>query len=234
MTVSINNCFGIGYRCNTDEFMKDLNIRKYSSPFSYMICDLESSIQFIQNNFKNFLNIISVPTHNFKWNNNKWRPHHLFFNNKFKPDEDDVDISKIKRMCVWNHHNINDSTIVDSIKRRCLRLLDADKLSNILYIYIDNIQNYYNDNWENYFPKETILNFINTNHNRYILLLLPLLNYNNNPVLYKINTYLNIIFFEGNMDGNINDYNNSKIKWSIIKDLVHQNYSFDIKVDKEI
>ena len=233
MTVSINNCFSIGYRCNTDEFMKDLNIRKYSSPFSYMICDLESSIQFIQNNFKNFLNITSIPSHNFKWNNNKWC-HHLFFNNKFKPDKDDVDISKIKRMCVWNHHNINNSTIVDSIKRRCVRLLDADKLSNILYIYIDNIQNYYNDNWENYFPKETILNFINTNHNRYILLLLPLLNYNNSPVLYKINTYLNIIFFEGNMDGNINDYNNSKIKWSIIKDLVHQNYSFDIKVDKEI
>ena len=41
MSVSINNCFSIGYRCVTDDFMKGLNIYKYSSPFSYMVCDLE-------------------------------------------------------------------------------------------------------------------------------------------------------------------------------------------------
>jgi hypothetical protein len=85
------------------------------------------------------------------------------------------------------------------------------------------------DNWENYFPAETILNFISNNDNRYILLLLPLLNYNNNnPILYKINTHLNVIFYESNMDGYINDYNNSKIKWNIIKNIVLENYSFNV------
>lgn len=233
MTISITNCFSIGYRCNTDEFMKGLNIRKYSSPFSYMICDLETSIQFILNNFEDFLNVTSKQTHNFKWNSKKWR-HHLFFNNSFIPEKDNIDVNKIKRICVWNHHDIHNIKIVDTIKRRCLRLLNADKLFNILYIHIDNIQNYDTDNWESYFPVETILNFINNNCNRYILLLLPLLNYTKDPTLYKINTNLNIIFYNSNTDGNINDYGNSKIKWNIIKELVLKNYSFNIKTDNEI
>jgi len=213
--------------------MKGLNIRKYSSPFSYMICDLETSIQFILNNFQDFLNVTSKQTHNFKWNGRKWT-HHLFFNNSFIPEKNDIEINKTKRMCVWNHHNFHNIKIIDAIKRRCKRLLDADKLSNILYIYIDNIQNYDTDNWENYFPTEIVLNFVNNNHNRYVLLLLPLLNYNKNPMLYKINTNINIIFYESNMDGDINDYKNSKIKWNIIQELVLENYSFNINVDNEI
>ena len=231
MSISIVNCFSIGYRCNTDDFMKDLNIRKNSSPFSYMVCDLETSIQFILNNFQDFLNVTSKPIHNFKWNDKKWC-HHLFFNNSFIPNKDNVEINKIKRICVWNHHDINNTIIIDSIKRRCNYLLNADKLSNVLYIYIDNIQNYDTDNWENYFPKESVLNFISNNHNRHILLLLPLLNYYNDPIIYKINTNLSVIFYESNIDGNINDYDNPKIKWNIIKDLVFKNYSFDIKVNK--
>jgi hypothetical protein len=232
MPISINNCFGIGYRCNTDEFMIGLNIRKYSSPFSYMVCDLETSIEFIQNEFKDFLNVTSKPKHNFKWNRRIWN-YHLFFNNKFIPEKENVEVNLVKRMCVWNHHDLNNEIIVDSIKRRCLHLLEADKSPNILYIYIDSIQTYCTDNWENYFPKEIVLNFIGNNHNRHILLLLPLVNYKNNPMLYNINANLNVIFYESNMDGNINDYGNSKIKWNLIKDLVFKNYSFSIKEYKQ-
>jgi FkbM family methyltransferase len=233
MSIYIQNCFNIGYRCTTDNFMIRLNIRKYSSPFSYMVCDLQTSLQFIQNDFEDFLNIVSKQYHNFRWNNKPWN-HHLFFNHKFIPYKDNININTLKRICVWNHHDLNNITIINSIKRRCLRLLNADKLSNILYIYIDNIQTYETDNWENYFPKEIVLNFIQNKTNRYILLLLPLLNFNNNPVLYKINTYLNVIFYESNIDGNTNDSDNPKIKWNLLHDLVLQNYTFDIKVDKEV
>jgi hypothetical protein len=228
MLIPIDNCFSIGYRCNTDELMKHMNIRKYSSPFSYMVCDLETSIEFIQTEFQDFLNIISMPKHNFKWNGRKWN-HHLFFNKKFISENDNVEINRIKNICVWNHHNLDNTVIVESIKRRYMHLLDADKSSNILYIYIDNIQIYDTDNWENYFPKETILNFIE-NKNRYILLVLPLLNYNNYPMLYTINTNLNVIFYKSNMDGYINDFGNSKIRWDMIKELILEKYSFDIKV----
>jgi hypothetical protein len=36
------------------------------------------------------------------------------------------------------------------------------------------------------------------------------------------------------MDGTINDYSNPKIKWSMIKELVLEQYSFDIKQDEEL
>jgi hypothetical protein len=52
-------------------------------------------------------------------------------------------------------------------------------------------------------------------------------------MLYNINANLNVIFYESNMDGNINDYGNSKIKWNLIKDLVFKNYSFSIKEYKQ-
>jgi asparagine synthase (glutamine-hydrolysing) len=63
----------------------------------------------------------------------------VFFASEVKallPIIDNLEINSIKRICVWNHHNLNNVTIVDSIKGRYLHLLDADKLSNILYIYI--------------------------------------------------------------------------------------------------
>jgi hypothetical protein len=233
MAVTIKNCFSIGFRCNTDDFMKALKIRNYSSPFSYMICDLETSIEFISNDFTDFFDVVSKKEHNFKWN--KWRmTNHLFFNKRFLPDTDNVELSEIKRICLWNHHDLHDITVVNTIKRRCLRLLNAEKLTDVLYIYIDNIHTYDTDNWENYFKKETVTNFISSNSNRYILLLLPLLGFKNNPVLYKINANLNVIFYESNMDVNINEYGNSKIRWDLIKDLMFENYKFDIDEYKGI
>jgi hypothetical protein len=208
--------------------MKGLHIRKYSSPFSYMVCDLETSLQFIKTEFKDFLNVVSIPKHTFKWNGKRWN-HHLFFNTMFKATEDAVDISKLKRICVWNHHNINDIAIINSIKRRCERLLMADKVSNVLYIYIDTIQTYKTDNWEDYYQKDTILDFIRMKKNRYILLLLPLTNFNSSPVLYNINKYLNVIFYKSNSEGDINDYSNPHIRWDLINNLVKKEYMFDIK-----
>ena len=66
------------------------------------------------------------------------------------------------------------------------------------------------------------------NMNRYILLLLPLLNYNFNPTLYKINPHINVIFYESNTDDFINDYESPKIKWDLINKLVLENYSFSL------
>lgn len=37
---NINNIFVIGFRCNADEFLSEfLKIRRYSSPFSYMVIE---------------------------------------------------------------------------------------------------------------------------------------------------------------------------------------------------
>ena len=81
----VHYCFGIGYRCTTDKFMEGINARKYSSPFSWMVCDLQTSINFIETEFKDFLIVTKFPRNkqNFKWNNKMWSNSVLFFNSFF-------------------------------------------------------------------------------------------------------------------------------------------------------
>lgn len=234
--IRINSCYGIGYKCTTDDFMIGLNIRKQSSPFSYMVCDLETSLNFINNEFNDFLNVISKPAeHNFHFNGNKWN-HHLYFNHTFFPGDDRIEITELKRICVWNHHDLNNSTTLEAIKRRYTRLLNDDKElhKNILYIYIENVQVYTTDNWEDYFTKEgyyikgSILNFMNTQKNRYMLLFLPLLNFNKEPRLYKVNESMNVVFYQSSLDGAGNERINTKIDWNTLNDLVLKSYIFDM------
>ena len=52
----INNVFSIGYRCNADELLEALNIRKYSSPFSFMVIDVKTALKFISTKFENYTN----------------------------------------------------------------------------------------------------------------------------------------------------------------------------------
>jgi len=48
----INDIFAIGYRCTTDHFLdKYLKIRKYSSPISYMVIDIQTALNFINKDF---------------------------------------------------------------------------------------------------------------------------------------------------------------------------------------
>jgi len=54
--ISIKNVFAIGFRCNTDEFLDQyLNIRYYSSPFSFMVIDIKTALSFIDNKFSNYI-----------------------------------------------------------------------------------------------------------------------------------------------------------------------------------
>ena len=55
--ININNIFALGFKCNTDDFLsKFLKIRRYSSPFSYMVIDIKTALNFIDNNFLNYTN----------------------------------------------------------------------------------------------------------------------------------------------------------------------------------
>ena len=228
MTITINHCFGLGYRCNTDEFMKSLSIRKYSSPFSYMVTDLETSINFIKTDFLEFTNVVSIKEHRYKWNNHYWK-HHLFFNIKYVPDDKYMNINLMKRVCCWNHHNLEDLSIIKSIKRRSNRLINAIKSNlNTLLIYIENIQLYTDNNWELYINLELIVDFIKDKPCCYILLLIPLLNFTEDPYLYKINEFINVIYYNSNTERDINDYGHKNIKWDIIQKITLNLYKFDI------
>lgn len=73
--ININNIFAIGFRCNTDEFLdKFLKIRRYSSPFSYMVIDIKTALSFIDNNFENYINkdFIEPGKNTYKFNKRNW------------------------------------------------------------------------------------------------------------------------------------------------------------------
>jgi hypothetical protein len=73
--ININNIFSIGFRCNTDEFLSNfLKIRRYSSPFSYMVIDIKTALNFIDNKFLNYTNKdFSFPGKNtYKFNKKNW------------------------------------------------------------------------------------------------------------------------------------------------------------------
>jgi hypothetical protein len=54
----INVIFTIGYRCYSTDFLIKYELRKFSSPFDYLIIDFETSLKNINNHFNDFLNDI--------------------------------------------------------------------------------------------------------------------------------------------------------------------------------
>jgi hypothetical protein len=224
--ILISYCFGIGYRCNTDDFLSGLDIRKYSSPFSYMIIDLETSLQFIVNKFNNFTDTKYIENHNYKWNNQPWQCK-LFFNKLFLPTSSEMNINQMKRICCWNHHNLNDENIINTLKRRYTYLIDSlEKEENTLLLYIENIQIYSNDDYESYYNKDLCNDFLKNRKNVYICILVPLLNYEKKPFLYQVFDNLHIIFYKSNMNGSINEYTDKSINWHIIENMILLTYNF--------
>ena len=105
--VNINNIFSIGYRCNTDGFLIHfLKIRKYSSPFSYMIIDIKTALQFIDNKFENYINLeyIEPGKDTYTFNRHNWWCSHIHKCSKITGDY--VDILDMDTVCIWNHHNL--------------------------------------------------------------------------------------------------------------------------------
>lgn len=57
----------IGFRCTSDLILNKFNLRHFSGPFSSLICDFETSINLIKNNFKDyFKNIEKIDNYDGK------------------------------------------------------------------------------------------------------------------------------------------------------------------------
>ena len=104
-----------------------------------MVIDLETSLNFIKNNFKNYLNVHSykLSDHCFLWNNKKWN-HNLYVNKIFNLKE--KNISDYERICCWNHHDLSQQQVIKSFYKRINHLLHSLNNKNTLLIYIDNIK----------------------------------------------------------------------------------------------
>ena len=144
MSINIRNIFSIGYRCNSDEFLTTfLNIRKYSSPFSYMVIDIKTALDFIDTEFVNYTNkeYILPGKNTYKFNNNKWKCTNIHKNSVIENDY--MDILDVDTVCIWNHHHLYDQKTIDSFNRRSFHLLDclSKTPETTLLLYIEKFNN---------------------------------------------------------------------------------------------
>ena len=65
--IKINNIFSIGYRCTNDELLKSMKLKEYSGPFSYMVIDYKSALEFIENRFQKYLDFDYVNNTKYYW-----------------------------------------------------------------------------------------------------------------------------------------------------------------------
>lgn len=222
---NINNIFSIGWRCTTDEFLsKFLKIRKYSSPFSYMIIDIKTALKFIQNNFENYTNkdFIEPGKNTYKLNKQDWSCMNI---HKYSTIPNDyMDILDVDTVCIWNHHNLYDENTINSINRRSLHLLECltKKSDTTLLFYIEKIQKY--GEKDCYFDKSILDNF-----NCNFLILIPLLNFNSDPFLIYDNSKIRIIYFNSDLGSWSADTSCLIEEWNKLKIMINNLYNFDIE-----
>ena len=143
----INFIFSIGYRCYSTDFLNIFKLRKMSSPFDYLFIDFETSLKIINNKFNDYLHDIVLFNKNkqhielfYKKNttqiNNKfyellennigymgfsYNNNNLLFNQNYLHDVNNDNLYDWNTICSFHHHNILDSNIYNSIKKRCER-----------------------------------------------------------------------------------------------------------------
>jgi hypothetical protein len=229
--ININNIFAIGFRCNTDEFLITyLKIRKYSSPFSHMVIDIKTALAFIDNKFENYTNkdFIEPGKNTYKFNKHNWRCNNIHKHSIITNDY--VDILDMDTVCIWNHHDLYDQNVINSINRRSLHLLDclSKKSETTLLFYIEKIQKY-EGNCTCYFDK-SILDKYNCN----FLILIPLLDFNSDPFIFYDNSQIRIIYFNSNLEIWATDTNCHVEEWNKLQILINKLYNFDIENRNDI
>jgi len=223
--ININNVFAIGFRCNTDEFLsRFLKIRRYSSPFSYMVIDIKTALNFIDNNFLNYTNkdFILPGKNTYKFNKHNWCCNNI---HKYSIITNDyVDILDMDKVCIWNHHNLYDENTINSLNRRSLHLLEClNKNSDTtLLFYIEKIQKY--QETDCYFDKSIL-----DNYNCKFLILIPLLNFNQDPILFYDDSRIRIIYFNSNLDYWATDTDCHIEEWNKLQILINKLYNFNIE-----
>jgi hypothetical protein len=160
----INFIFSVGYRCYSTDFLIKFKLRKMSSPFDYLFIDFDTSLKIINNNFADYLhdiiafnknkqhirlfyskntteinskftvllqNNIGYMAHNYNESN-------LLFNQNYLDDNKlDNNLYNWNKICAFHHHNILDSNIYATIKRRC------EIFNNVINKYNENTALFY-------------------------------------------------------------------------------------------
>jgi len=225
--INITNIYSIGYRCNNDDFLKSNNLRKYSSPFSYMLIDYKSSLNFIDNSFNNYFDYIIIESNKIKLID-KFFTTPVFINKNYNNILESNIVHNWEKICLWNHHNLNNE--IDIISLRANRLLYNlnNKSSSLMLFCIHKIQNYIDDNINNYIDIDFLLKF-NNKYNTHLLFILPLFNYNLDPkIMYNSNNIM-IIYLNSFYESNGTAFSDERIKWNDVMKLMNNYYNFNIE-----
>lgn len=158
----INYVFNIGKRCNGTEFLKSFNLRKFSSPFDWMFINIETSLELIKNNFKEFIDDIVyininndiknslkgkeiddklIELKNISYIAHDYNNNQLFFNQKFLPEKIDSNIYNWDRILLFLHYNFYNEADIEKLKRRQERFQSIIKENpeNTLLFYLSQI-----------------------------------------------------------------------------------------------
>lgn len=225
--INITNIYSIGYRCNNDDFLKSNNLRKYSSPFSYMLIDYKSALNFIDNSFNNYFDYIIIEPNKIKLID-KFFTTPVFINKNLNNISKTNIVHNWEKICLWNHHNLNNE--IDKILLRANRLLYNlnNKSSSLMLFCIHKIQNYIDDNINNYIDIDFLLKF-NNKYNTHLLFIIPLYNYNLEPkIMYNSNNIM-IIYLNSFYEGNGTAFSDERIKWNDVMKLMNNYYNFNIQ-----
>jgi hypothetical protein len=221
--IHINSVFTIGYKCESSGFLDFLNIQKYSSPFSYMLIDINTSLYFIDTAFKTYTDkdyYIDTWRLPLKFFGGEWGCYHA---HKVSDTlTEGTEISNLNRICAWNHHNITDYETSQRMNRRSRHLLHLLETSpeTLLLFYIEKLQDYQKEK-SIYFDVDVLKKYKCN-----FLILVPLRNLDREIFVAYDNNKIRVIYISIPVEGGEIPHND------VVKNKINELFIFDIK-DRE-
>lgn len=130
-----------------------------------------------------------------------WARNDVFYNNKItdKFNPINTDINKLENICMWNHHDLREIDVKESFIKRINHMnniLDNENTSEkTLLLFIEKNKNF--DEFDKNFYISSSKKIIEK-YKCNIIILIPFLNYNNDPLLVNYNNYISFIYFSSN------------------------------------
>lgn len=163
MKPEINYIFACGFRCYSTFFLKYNNLRFMSSPFDWIIIDLESVLKIINSEFKDYLNDIvevsrnkkicklhykknhiyidnsykKIFINNFHYMKEDYSEYTCFFNHNYLETVNATNLYFMKNICEFRHYNMTDNNDIQKLQKRC------DRFKNIINKYSDKTALFY-------------------------------------------------------------------------------------------
>jgi hypothetical protein len=192
--LQIRSVFDIGYKCESSDFLEALKIRKYSSPFSYMVIDMHTALDFIDNRFKYYVDpeyLTNVCGTCYKFLGQDWGCYYIHKHSCIINKGDEVLDSS--RACIWNHHDLNDKEVLQGIGRRYSHLLHVldNRPETLLLFYIEKLQVY--NGPENVYVDISRLR----NYKCNFIIVVPLLNFDKDPQVVYDDIQIRVIHASG-------------------------------------